>query len=226
MLLREISMYLMGSWKDQDIEEKYLKDVRLLSTRCVCTLVERLLGKTVHTADTQKINLMWVPKVRNDRIITYHLGITEKQIEYDYKLYCSMSDDAKKKETIRLIREYVGDIFLKKGWDYTALMEACDEAERLGLHNQWIAKKPKNNKSRSVTAEIEVVHEIDTFTINVVFRNKKTGEEERIMLYETDRPDDYLCYDYLGKFMWTNNEEIELHHKWTGKVMRAKCSIV
>ena len=71
-----------------------------------------------------------------------------------------------------------------------------------------------------------MVHEIDTFTINVVFRNKKTGEEERIMLYETDQPDDFICYDYLGKFIWTNNEEIELHHKWSGKVMRAKCSIV
>ena len=217
MILREIAIYLWGDWgKDGSC---------LLSSRCVCTLIERLLDKKVRTEESWKASLLWTPSITDARILTLG-GVTEKQVVYDYEAYLEGSDKEKMEFILKMIREGIGDIFLHEGWDYTALMEACDEAERLGLHNQWIAKKPKNNKSRSVTAEIEVVHEIDTFTINVVFRNKKTGEEERIMLYETDQPDDFICYDYLGKFIWTNNEEIELHHKWTGKVMRVKCSIV
>lgn len=225
MILRELCMYLCGDWEKEGVDDKAARDRRLTSTRCVCTLVERLLGKKIRSDDTQKINLEWVPKVWDDRIITCD-GIVTKQVAYDYKAYCDMDDAAKKSEVLRVIREEMGEVFLKKGLDYDVLMQACDEAERLNLENRWIAKKAKNNKSRSATAEIEVVHEVKTFTINAVFRNKKTGEIERNVLYETDRPDDYICYDYLGKFFWVSNDEIELDHKWTGKVMHAKCDII
>ena len=108
MILREIAIYLWGDWgKDGSC---------LLSSRCVCTLIERLLDKKVRTEESWKASLLWTPSITDARILTLG-GVTEKQVVYDYEAYLEGSDKEKKEFILKMIREGIGDIFLHEGWD-------------------------------------------------------------------------------------------------------------
>ena len=78
MILREVAIYLWGDWgKDGPC---------LLSSRCVCTLIERLLDKKVRTEESWKASLLWARSITDARILTIG-GVTEKQVVYDYEAY-------------------------------------------------------------------------------------------------------------------------------------------
>ena len=55
MILRELAIYLWGDWGKGG--------PCLLSSRCVCTLIERLLDKKVRTEESWKASLLWARSI-------------------------------------------------------------------------------------------------------------------------------------------------------------------
>lgn len=95
-------------------------------------------------------------------------------------------------------------------FDVSAIVKACDEVVNNDYLNEWYWRKPI--KSKHLSAQIKILHEVESVHLYLVFRNShKNIQIEKLLV--SDLPDERVYSKYLGKLEWISDESAKLSTK-------------
>lgn len=179
-----------------------------LMTRCMTAMIERIMPRIV-TNECWKILIECVERPSSSKIIN-RLGVYCVQVPFEVELFWEMSSLEKRVYTIQKIREALVIIAQNDCFDVTAIANACDEVVNLNYINEWYWKKPV--KSKHLTVQVKVSHEVESCNIYLVFTDytKNVSKEEFIV---SDLPDEWAYFKYFGKLEWVSDGTAKLTTK-------------
>lgn len=186
----------------------YWKDKRRafqLSTRCMTSMVERLISPII-TADCWKILIECV-NIPEENVVKNFLGVYVVQVQFDYEKYIISTDFEKKKIIISEIVKATNIVSQETGMDLEEVRHACYQIQKIGFVNEWLWGNSKKNKDNYV--QIKVRHEVEEVLIFMIFMDKKKNIIKEIKLVSTV-PDEREYSRYLGKLKWVSDNEAVL----------------
>ena len=210
MLLKEIEMDLPYV-RDIDQEQLSEDDIKLdyelnwrkkrrqfqLMTRCITSMIERIIP-SITTKDCWKILIECVEKTTRNEIKNL-LGVYCVQVPFDVNIFWEMNSLNKKKYVVTKIREAIRTIAQYDSLDVEEIENACNKVEDLNYVNEWYWNKPV--KCNRISAQVKVLHEVESVTIYLVFKDStKKSYKEKILV--SDIPDERIYSKYLGKLEW------------------------
>lgn len=210
MLLKEIEMdlpYVRNINQEQLSENDTKMDYELnwknkrrqfqLMTRCMTSMIERIIP-SITTKDCWKILIECVENPYRKEMINL-LGVYSIQVPFDINIFWEMNSFEKKKYVVAKIREAIKIIAQYNSFDVEKIESACNKVEDSNYVNEWYWGKPVKNQH--ITVRVKVLHEVESVTISLVFKDSiKKIYKEKILV--SDIPDERIYNKYLGKLEW------------------------
>ena len=212
MILKEIEMdlpYVRDINQEQLSSDEIKLDYELnwkkkrrqfqLMTRCMTSMIERIIPRIV-TTDCWKILIECVEKPSRKECINL-LGVYSVQVSFDINMFWKMNGLEKKKYVVKKIREAIAIISQYNFFEVEEIENACNEIVDSNYINEWYWKKPV--KSKQVSVQIKVLHEVENVNIYMVFKDSsKNVCKEKLLVSEI--PDERAYSKYLGKLEWVS----------------------
>lgn len=210
MILKEIEMDLPYV-RDINQEQLSSDDIKLdyelnwkekrrqfqLMTRCMTSMIERIMPR-ITTKDCWKILIECVEKPSRNECINL-LGVYSVQVLFDINMFWEMNSLEKKKYVVNKIREATSIISQYNFFDVKEIENACNKIVDLNYVNEWYWKKPV--KSKQISVQVKVLHEVESANIYLVFRDS-VGNAYKEKFLVADIPDERSYNKYLGKLEW------------------------
>lgn len=216
MILKEIEMDMpyvreTNLLSEIEIRKDYLinwKEKRRkfqLSTRCMTSMIERLLPRIV-TDKCWKLLIECVENITKEDI-TDLLGVYCVQVKFDFVYFSNINEEEKKKYIILKIREALSNRQLQTVISTSEIEEVCDNIHTLNYCNEWYWKKAVKKKKRK--AQIKLVHDIDSVQIYMqVYDEDSCILKEKLLI--TTIPDERVYCKYLGNVVWISDNSVVL----------------
>lgn len=176
-----------------------------LLTRCMTSMVERMMPRRIKTKDFWKIIIEWVEKPKKG--FKSVGGVCEIQIKGNVKEFYQVDDYMKKQIVIDKIIEAIKILSEMTDIDIKSIEETCFEVRKLNYINEWMWRKPV--KSTSGFAQIKVQHTVREVVLSMVFFDLKKNVIKQVPLISTD-PDEWAYAHYLGELRWESDKEAVL----------------
>lgn len=197
----------------KDYEENWKWNIRrrfTLETRCISSMVLRLLGK-VKTEDCSKI-LINCGEEKAKENISSCLGIYTIEYCIDYDNFFLKSDYEKKVITLNIIKDIIEKIVTIKEWDSTPFQLVFQKIIELEYNNSWTFGKKVKSPDKKYTAEIYLEHGIKEIDIFICIRDRNNNIIEKKLIF-TELPHEFSYSRHLGKLIWLSGNEVELNNK-------------
>ena len=179
-----------------------------LMTRCMTSMIERIIPR-ITTKDCWKILIECVEKpLRNEGINL--LGVYSVQVFFDINKFLAMNSLEKKQYVVDKIREGISKLSQYNSFDVEEIQKACNKIVDSNYVNEWFWNKPV--KSKKVSVQIKVLHEVENVSIYMVFKDSIKNVCEEKFLVE-DIPDERVYSKYLGKLEWISVRTARLSTK-------------
>lgn len=193
---------------DYELNWKWKRRQFQLMTRCMTSMIERIMPRIV-TKGFWKILIECVEQPASSKIVN-RLGVCCVQVPFEIDLFWEMSSLEKRVYTIKKIREALVIIAQNDCFDVTVIANACDEVVNLNYINEWYWKKPV--KSKHLTVQVKVSHEVESCNICLVFTDyaQNVSKEEFVV---SDLPDEWAYSKYLGTLEWVSDRTAKLTTK-------------
>ncbi len=188
-----------------------------LMTRCMTSMIERLIPRIV-TKDCWKILIECVEMEPRDKCLNL-LGVYSVQVVFDVKNFYKMDTYEKKQYVVTKVREGICKLHQYELIDLAELIQVCDKISEMNYVNEWFWKKPL--KSKQLSVQIKVLHEVENVRIYMVFNDYGKNECSEKLLVE-DIPDERVYSKYLGKLEWISAGTARLSTK-EGSCFIEKC---
>lgn len=169
-------------------------------------LFEKCFHHKIQTRKIWKISVEAVDKIKTNEVRDL-LGVLVVQVEFDINRFVKADVITKKQIALETLYRGVKTICDWMKWPEEPFKAAYDCIIEKGYRNEWTWGKAKWNKSRTKTAEIYCVHDVESFKMHVLIRDKKKKELSRIVLVD-DTPDEFVFSRYLGRIEWISDHEI------------------
>lgn len=221
MLLKEIEMDLPYV-RDEKQVRLYEGDMNLdyelnwkekrrqfqLMTRCMTAMIERIIPRTT-TKDCWKILIECVEKPSRNAPINL-LGVYSVQVPFDINQFGEMNPLEKKKYVVTKIREAIRIIGQDGSFDTEGIETACNMVAEANYVNEWYWGKPV--KCGQLSAQVKVLHEVESVTISLVFRDSINNISKETILVSAV-PDERAYDKYFGKLEWISASAVRLSAK-------------
>lgn len=188
-------------------------------TRCITSLYENFFPKT-KTKDCWKVEVQCVKEIFREKVIVVG-GVAEVQALFDVEQFFSLSDEEKKKLALETLKKGIDLVIKEFGWDPEPFESAYNKVIEYKYTNLGRFGKPKSSPNRKYKAEVICQHDISSFDISIVIRDKN-GEEIKRELMKSEEPDEFLFARHLGNFRWVSSDEVELRNKFETEIWRVK----
>lgn len=177
-------------------------------TRCVTALFERCYELSKETGKPWKI---LVEVVDEDARTGYKdlLGVLTTQVEGDIENFLNLKNAEKKPKTLELLMKGIGQVAKALSLDMAPFEKAAAEVKRLGFLNEWVWRSDIPNRSKTMSAEILVSHEVEAATLSARIRNG-VGNVVGIFPLVSDQPNEFIFDEYFGSVSWLDDQTIEL----------------
>ena len=120
---------------------------------------------------------------------------------FDINMFWEMNSFEKKKYVVNKIREATRIIARSNFFDVEEIENACNKVVDSNYVNEWYWNKPV--KSKQVSVQIKVLHEVENVNIYMVFKDSsKNVCKEKLLVSEI--PDERAYSKYLGKLEWVS----------------------
>jgi len=179
--------------KDYELNWKWKRRHFQLVTRCMTALIERVIPK-ITTKDCRKVIIECVEKPSGKEIKNLS-GVYFVQVPFEINIFWKMDNLEKKKYVVTKIREAIKKLAQYNFFDVAELESACNKVEELNYVNEWYWNKPV--KSKQVSVQVKVLHEVESVDIYMVFKDSvKNVYKEKFLV--SDIPDEratFTCYN-------------------------------
>ncbi len=166
-------------------------------TRCMTSMIERIIPRII-TKDCWKILIECVEKSPRSECINL-LGVYSVQVVFDINMFFGMNNLEKKQYVVTKIREAISKLSQCNFFDLEEIQKACNEIINSNYVNEWFWNKPV--KSKQICVQIKVLHEVESVSIYMVFKDSAKNEcKEKFLV--ADIPDERVYSKYLGKLEW------------------------
>lgn len=115
-----------------------------------------------------------------------------------------------RKYVVNKIREGISKLSQYNSFDVEEIQKACNKIVDSNYVNEWFWNKPV--KSKQVSVQIKVLHEVESVSIYMVFKDSIKNVCEEKFLVE-DIPDERVYSKYLGKLEWISVRTARLSTK-------------
>ncbi len=189
-------------------------------TRCVTALFERCYEPSKETGKPWKILVEVADK---DARSGYKdlLGVLTTQIDGDIDGFLRLENAEKKPKTLDLLMNGIEQIAKALSLDMAPFEKAAAEVKRRGFVNEWVWGSEISNKSKTMSAEILVSHEVEATTLSARIRNGG-GNVVGILPLVSDQPNEFIFDEYFGTVSWLDDHTIELASRTGEKRYAAK----
>lgn len=189
------------------IVSKMDNNVFMYTTRCMCSFVTRHC-KSMHIDDA---SLMLVELRTEPRLIAgehpiYTCNSTCRVlVQVDcFKSYMPMPPKDKKRSVLRWI-EQAGEMCVREGvmplQSLSQIRESIGLAESLNYEHKYFATRPALSPSRKLKAVVEVHHDTDICTGDMVIMDRRGSELVRARVFE-EKPDELIFKKWLTRPSW------------------------
>ena len=103
--------------------------------------------------------------------------------------------------------EGIARITQECGWDPAPFDRAAARVKELDYANEWVWKKPKSNRPRTLKAEVVVNYGIDAATLTMQVRDK-AGAIVRRETFASEKPDELIFKRHLGELRWLDEKTV------------------
>jgi len=177
--------------------------------RCVTALFEKHFP-AVRT-DGWKI-LTEVVAVPRDDSVRDGLGVLSVEIAGEPDRFLLLSKEEKKREALRLLWRGIEKVLLAKHLSPEPFLHARLAVEQCDYKNEWTWKRPVRNPSRSLTASLWCVHDVERFKSWIVIKDENGGELTRVQVIDQN-PSEFEFVGLLGKLRWEGGQKVVLESK-------------
>lgn len=219
ILDRESINYEEAMRRDYEVNWKGLRRKFQLMTRCMTSMIERIMRPTI-TSDCWKIIFECVDEP-TDNDYKNLLGVYVVQIPFNITDFFMLTDYDKKRIIIDKILEGIDKLSKQVEFEVSNIEEACRQISDRNYSNDWIWKKKLKINDRIV--QIKIKHEVSDASINMIFSSKENTILREIKLIETT-PDERVYDMYLGKLEKISEKEVALVTK-TGEKLIQSCNM-
>ncbi|MGE5418463.1 MAG: hypothetical protein ACM3UZ_17120 [Acidobacteriota bacterium] len=178
-------------------------------TRCMTAFYERCFEG--RNADCWKIVGQCVPEITDSRII-HSEGICYTQVIFPIDRFFQSSDYDKKVMALNGLKTAVDLIIMEKNWDELPFDIAYHMIVKREYKNNWLWKRPVNDPTKELTAEVVCELEPESLSLFMVIR-KTAGEEIKRVLLMSVLPDDKAYLECLGRLEWDSSDLVTLINK-------------
>ncbi|MGG0186188.1 hypothetical protein [Bacillus rhizoplanae] len=179
--------------------------------RCIGSLYERFFkGFKFKNDKCWKIAVQCVDKITDLTIKTIG-GVFEVQVAFEINNYFQLSGYEKKKYLLKTLKEGIDLVVEHEQWNNDMFDFPYSEIIKVDYINTWVWNT-KFSPSRKYIAEVFCEHNISTFDISIIIKNRDKEEIKRVKLI-TDRPNEWSFVQYFGKLNWISHEEVALFNK-------------
>lgn len=200
--------------KDYQINWKWERRKFQLATRCMTSLIERLMEPTI-TEECWKIMIECTEDEIKEPVLAEVIFI---QHNINFNDFFSLNDVEKKKKTIDIVWDCLHLWEDKIPFDMKNIYRACQKVRELEYVNKRKWKRPI--KSSQYIAQFEIEHDVKSADIYVSVYDHKRNFVKRKLMVRT-QPHEWSICDYLGKIEWIAKDEIALHSQ-EGQVFTCK----
>lgn len=188
----------------------------LLATRCMASIVERLM-QPIKTDGCWKIGIDCVEEDELEKPIMVG-GEYELQFHLKFDDFFALDDSEKKKKTIEIIWDCLHLWEEQIPFDLQNIYTACQKVKEMGYINKINWKKPI--RSPKYIAQFEIEHDVQSadFFVSIYDRKRKFIKRELLV---SSKPHERDFYKYLGKTEWIAEDEIALYSE-DGQVFTCK----
>ena len=191
-------------------------------TRCITALAERYYEPRRDTETQWKIMVEALSVVEPENVRELY-NMFSIGLHYDINSFFVLKDEEKKKATLAFLHTGLIRLCEKYNWSTEPFERACDKVVELNYKNEWVWKKPKTSPDRKYTAEIFCIHEVESFSIYMIIRDRKTKNLLMQELLTSTKPDELIFKPCLGELKWLSNTRVKLfdqidEQSWTVKL--------
>lgn len=177
-------------------------------TRCVTSLFERCYQNTNPTGRFWKLLVEVVATGERTRSVDL-LGVVVVQVTRDLDAFLSLPEAEKLEMSLTLLMEGVAKLASEQHWDRAPFEVAAAAVRERRFMNEWVWGKRSRNRARSLSAEVLVSQRISEAEIAVRFFDA-VGRELNVVSLVREQPDEFIFFDHLGSFRWTDDATVEL----------------
>lgn len=180
-------------------------------TRCVTALYERLFSPSRITGKAWKVLIEVVPNVTKPHVRDL-LGVLTLQIDGDPSEFLNAKREQKQRIALDLIVRGTKAMAGELEWLTQPFEDAAQAVLEQKFVNRWTWKHGLWNKSRSISCDIEVDHNVEDATITARFNDADQQCLAAISLCSTS-PSEFAFVPLLGKARWIDERIVELTSK-------------
>lgn len=189
-------------------------------TRCVTALYEAFFNK-LKTDRCSEIIVRCVEKITNNHIPIFG-GSAEVQVLFDFNQYFRSTDEEKKRLALEALHTGVERAAKEFGWDLKPFFVAYEGVKSRNYRFAYVHHKPKYNPNRKHVAEVVCTHDVSSFRIDIVIKDKSGNQINKKHII-TEDPIEFLYERHLGNLRWISNDEVEFTNqlgteKWNVKL--------
>lgn len=215
ILKNGILEYQEATKQDYELNWKEKRRNFQLMTRCMTSMVERIMEPTV-TEDCWKIIVECVEEQASKGYRNL-LGVYVIQVEFDLNMFLTSDDYSKKKIVIDTIFKGIRKLSSCVSFELNNIVNACMQVTDHGYINEWLWGKQIRLKGK--IARVKIKHEISNVDILISFtdRDNQCIKEELII---SAIPDERVYAQYLGKLERVSEDVVALIDKSGKELMR------
>ena len=206
--IEKIAKERMLSIDDASIEdyENNWKEKRIrfrLNTRCMTSMIERLIFPI-------KGMSFWKILIECVRHKTYDgyknlLGVCVIQYEFNYADFYDLSDEEKKKQTVKIVLNSLNEINELRDV-YVKIKNSVYVIESNNYINRWYWNRKA--KSGNNTAQLLIIHNVNEVELHIVITDKDKIIIDKIIA--TLNPDERAYMKFFGEIGWKSPNEVFL----------------
>lgn len=196
----------------KDYEENW-KQKRLLfrdEVRCIAEMYTYHLGK-FETNNIKKVMINCVSLIENHEIVIID-GTVEVEVDFDIYTYLRLSNSEKKKVILNKIQVGILKVASKFHWESSLFQSVYNIICEKNYKNEYIWRK-KYSPSRRYVGITFCIHDINTFEIFLIIKDKTTEVVLKKELIIRERPNEFAFVRHLGNLRWISENEVVLINK-------------
>ena len=206
MILKHFLMY-----GDEDTRD--IKSNLSFQTRCITKLYEKVFIKKYRTENCKQLNF-FCGNYNEFRINECIDGFYDVQVPYDVQQFFSLSDEAKRVQTLNLLLESIMFVANEMNWNTQPFLEAYHKVKELKGINDFRWGKFIKSPDGKNKAYVWCVHDLYDFKINIIVKNEKN----KIILQKeviSTLPDELIYLRFLGNLEWVDEKTIILRESYS-----------
>lgn len=202
-VLRDFQLILNDPNWDQDAHRRFASDAK-----CVVSFFRGIFPKFTSPC-CGKLLIECMGQVRHENV-EHVEKIAVVELQFDAATYFSIADNfGKKKRLLDLLFAGIEKAAGHHGWDIGPFSSTRDRMLEQGLENKFTWSKKAVQKSRRLTAEIEVNHDIDAAYLTLQVKDKSGAVVHSELLWK-GQPSEVQYGAYLEKLVWQDENTIVL----------------